>query len=190
MTFKRNVTATVMIHSTVFYFSMIPAALLIGLTIGGDHPHVMQMLGFVAISMIPWAVFTGAELIISVIIGFFLKTAYRLEGERLLVHEREQIKSIPYEKVAFVVFDFGFPGRGNWQNAELVLWDRDLNELLHIKTPSLLMTFLLRRKCPAAKVDYYNRRALFLLPAIVCGISTLIALLAVIFSRWSGNVIC
>lgn len=165
--------ATFMIHVSVLFLGLIPGLLITWLVDPKDiMPHgVLGLLSMWGAVVAAYVVVIGFLAVISLIGGFFLKKSYRLEGDCLLVCERNQMKTICYGKVAHCVFDFGCIRRyGGADDTELVLFDEEMKLLLNIKDPSLLMTILLWRKCPFAKKDYYNRGMILGYLVFFCGV--------------------
>ena len=180
MRFKRNITITISCVITECLISLIPMIFMIYLFFMQDEIGKM----FSTLLLIPYFVLiiNVVLIVISLFAQVFIKTKYYLSDECLIVESKNKNERIDYHEIAGITYDFGNLYKFNPQPSQLVLFDKDYEQLLLINNPSIIMVHLLRKKCKSVKVSYYhNKRFLYLLLAFN-GIALMVLLLVKLFS--------
>ena len=121
-------------------------------------------------------------MIISFITQLFIKTKYYVKEKCLVVTTKTTNKEINYEEIVGITYDYGDLTKFTKKQSQVVLFDKDYNQLLSVDNPSIIMVHLIRKKCKKAKVSYYhNKRLLFLLLSIN-GIFLFVSMFVKLFS--------
>ncbi len=173
--FKRNITATVACVITEFLLSLIPAIFIIYLV---AVPEQISELPFTLL-MIPYfvVIINVILMIVSCIAGVFLKTRYFIEDDCITVKDKYEVKRIAYRKISHITYDFGNLTKFNGEPSQLVLFDDEFNQLLAVKNPSILMTYMIKKRCGIKKLSYYHEKRGLLISALVNGIVLLSVIL-------------
>ena len=179
MVFKRNITITIACVITECLLSLIPTIFMIYLFFMPDKINEM----FSTLLVVPYfiLIINFILITISLISQIFIKTKFYVNKEALVIKRRNDLKEINYSEIANMTYDFGDLTKFNTRPSQLVLFDKDFKELLSIDNPSIIMVYMLKKKCKNAKMSYYhNKRFLYFL-AFINGIVLLTAILAKIF---------
>lgn len=180
MGFKRNITITLACVITECLISLVPMIFIIYIFFAMDKISEI----FSTLLVVPYFILITniALIIISLIAQIFIKTKYYVNEKCLVVKTKSKVKEIIYEEIASIAFDFGDLTKFNTKPSQLVLFDRQYNELLSVNNPSIIMVHMLKKKCKNIKVSYYhNKRFLYLL-SLINGIVLLISILVKLFS--------
>lgn len=179
MGFKRNITITLACVITECLISLIPMIVMIYLFFMMDNISEI----FSALLAIPYfiLIINVILIVISFIAQIFIKTKYYVNDDCLVIKTKTKIKKINYNEIGGIAYDYGDLTRFNTKPSELVLFDKEYNQLLSIDNPSIIMVHLIRKKCKYVKVRYYhNKRFLYLL-LLINGIVLLISVLVKLF---------
>ena len=181
MWFKRNITITIACVITEFLICLIPTIFMIYVLFLRDKiSEILSTLMIVPCFILLANVFLLAISLISLI---FIKTKYKVGADHLVVVTKSKTTEIKYDTIARIAYDFGYLlSRYNLQPSQLVLFDSNHNQLLSINNPSIIMTFLICKKCNGAKITYHNNKRFLWLLAVVNGIFLLFSIIITILS--------
>lgn len=179
MGFKRNITITIACVITECLLSLIPSILIIYIFFMLDRIKEI----FTTLLIVPYliVIINAVLIIISLISQVFMKTKYYVNKESLLIKNKDKIKEIKYDTITSIAYDFGDLTKFNTKPSQIVLFDKDFNELLSINNPSIIMVHMIKKKCKNAKTSYYHNKKFLFLFAIINGIVLLISIVAKLF---------
>ena len=180
MIFKRNITITTALVITECLISIIPSIIFVFLFFMSDR--IVEL--FSTLLVIPYfaLIINIILFVVSLIAQPFLKTEFNVKKDALVVKKENDANEICYYKIANITYDFGDLSKFNPKPSQLVLFDKDCNQLLSVNNPSIIMTAVLKSKCKNAKVCYYhNKRFLYLL-LLINGIVLFISMLIKLFA--------
>ena len=155
--FKRNITITLACVITECLISLIPAIFMFYLF------FMMDKIGeiFSTLLVIPYLI-----LIINVVLIIISFIAQRF------------VKEINYKEIVGITYDYGDLTKFHTKPSQLILFDKEYNELLSVNNPSIIMVHMIKKKCKHAKVGYYhNKRFLYIL--LIINVLVLFAILLV-----------
>ena len=175
MKFKRNLTVTFVCFMNEFFISLIPATFILGLHLKlaniGDLCKVVFL--YAPFALVLFNIFL---FLLNLMFTLFQKTTIILNADSIIVKETNQSSTIQYQEITEITFDFGEFSRTHSSPITLTLLGEEYKPLLTVKNPSLIMTHLIEKKCPTAKMTYRNsKRFLYLL-----GISTITTFVLVV----------
>lgn len=175
MNFKRNLTVTFVCFMNEFYISLIPAAFILGLHLKlASIGDLCKLVFFVAPLIL--VLFNTFLFLLNLIFTIFQKTTIVLDTDGIIVKETNKSSTIQYQEITEIIYNFGEISRTHSSPITLKLLGEGYKPLLTEKNPSLIMTHLIKKKCPTAKITYQNsNRFLYLL-----GISTVAAFILVV----------
>lgn len=174
--FKRNITITLACVITECLISLIPTILMIYLF------FMMDKIGeiFSTLLVIPYLtlIINVVLIIISFIAQRFVKTKYYVNDECLVVETKTKVKEINYKEIVGITYDYGDLTKFHTKPSQLILFDKEYNELLSVNNPSIIMVHMIKKKCKHAKVGYYhNKRFLYIL--LIINVFVLFAILLI-----------
>ncbi len=178
MKFKRNLTVSFACVLSEFFISLIPALFIIGLSL---KLATFIELCKITICLTPIVLFLSNILIylISLIFQCFQKMTITLKDECMVIANRGTLSTIYYKDITNIHFDLGEFSRTHSTPVTLELYFKESGDSLFITNPSLLMTHLIKKKCPTAKINYEGlKRGLYFL-----AISTITAIVIVILEH-------
>ncbi len=180
MAFKRNITVTIACVITEFLISLIPTISMIYIFFMTDDINEF----FSTLLIIPYfiLIINVVIIVISLIAQIFIKTKYYINKENLIIKTKDKIKEINYTEISNITYDFGDLTKFNTKPSQLVLFNRNFKQLLSINNPSIIMVFLLKKRCNNSKISYYHNKRFLYLFLLINGIVLLIAILAKIIS--------
>lgn len=133
------------------------------------HPGIFGILGFIII-------FNLSLFILGFIFKLFQKLTIQLKQDSIVIKDKKETKTIYYKDVSYITFSLGEISKTQYEPSLLNLFDKDLNYLCQITNPSLLMTYLIKKKCINAKLSYYHHKRILWLLAIFIGVSLVLGL--------------
>lgn len=181
MKFKRNPTVTIACVITECLLCLVPAILMAYFFFIPDQ--INKLLSTLAVIPYLVLILNIILIVISLILGIFIKTKYYVGKETLAVQRKDDIKEIKYNEIARIIYDFGnIFSQFNRTPSQLVLFAENGKRLLTVKNPSITMVHFLRKKCENAEVHFeHNKRILFFL-ALVNGVTLFFGMLIKILS--------
>lgn len=165
MGFKKNITITLACVITECLIAVMPMIFIIYLFFMMDRISEL----FSTLLIVPYLILIINVLLIliSFISQIFIKTKYYIKEKTLLVEANNKVREIKYCEIGSISYDFGDLIKFNARSSQLILFDRENQELLSINNPSIIMVHMIKKKCQGIKVCYYhNARFLYLLALI------------------------
>ena len=178
MVFKRNVTVTWACFITEGLISLIPTIFIIYLFFAPNKMHEI----FSTLLIIPYfiLIINALLIIISLIAQIFMKEKYYVNETDLVVESKTGVKTIKYNEIFGITYEFGYLAKFRSQPSLLVLFDKGYKQLLSINNPSLIMVHMIRKKCNNTDICYYNEKR-FLHLFLSINITVLILLILIKF---------
>lgn len=146
MKFKRNITITLACVITEFLISLIPVIIMIYLFTMKDKAS--EMLFTLLVVPLFILIVNAVLIIISLIAQIFMKTTYYVRQDCLAVKTKDRLLEINYDEIGGISYDFGNLTRFNSLSSQLVLFDKDMRQLLSVNNPSIIMVHMIK---PSAK---------------------------------------
>lgn len=178
--FKRNITITLACIITESLISIIPVIFMVYLFFMMDKIKEI----FSTLLVIPYfiLIINIILIIISLIAQIFIKTKYYVKYECLVIKTKTENKTINYDEIGEIIYDFGNIIKFNTTPSQLVLFDKNYKCLLSINNPSIIMVHLIKKRCKHAKISYYHNKRFLYLFLLINSISLIIFILVKLFS--------
>ena len=176
MGFKRNIMIAFVWHTTNCCLGLIPILIMFNLffvknIILGLFYSILFFITLIFILNI-------IGLIISFIAQIFMKTKYYVNDDCLVIKTKKESKEIKYTEIVDITYyDYFYFSKGSSTLSQLVLFDKDNNQLLSIEHPSIIMVHLIIKKCKHIKAKYYNNKKSNFLILLIINIIALIIIL-------------
>lgn len=184
MKFKRNLTLSFAYFMNELYISLIPAIFIIGLSWNlATIIDLCKVALCVIIIVIP--IFNILMYLLNLVLSLYQKTTIILNDEYIIIEAGGELSTVYYKNIANIYLHLGELSRTHYRPVELEICSEDNKTVLDITNPSLIMVYLINKKCPFAKITYYNsKRTLYVL-----GISVLTAIFIVICEYFGVSLI-
>ena len=155
MVFKRNVTVTWACIITECLISLLPTIIIIYVFFATNKMHEI----FSTLLKIPYfiLIINVLLIIISLIAQIFMKDKYYVNETDLVVESKTGVKTIKYNEIFGITYEFGYLAQFSVQPSQLVLFDKGYKQLLSVNNPSLIMVHLIRKKCNNIDICYYHK---------------------------------
>jgi len=162
-------------HLSETALCLIPMFLTLGFAVDSNSfwAYCRDMFSVYAIALL---IVNGLLLVLGLILSIFQKQSFTLGVDYILIESKGESSTVNYSDVNTVLFDLGKTGRMSSRPMELILLGDKNKELLSITNPSLLMTHMIKKKCPGAKRTYQNSKKFvwYLILSVVIGIFTVV----------------
>lgn len=179
MVFKRNITITLACIITECLISLVPMIIMLYIFFMMDKINEL----FYTLLIVPYFILliNAILIVISLIAKSFIKTKYYVNKECLVIKEKDKVDKINYEKIFGITYDFGDLTKFNTKPSKLVLFDKEYKPLLSVNSPSIIMVYMIRKKCKNTRISYYHNKRFLFLFTLINGISLLVLTLLKIF---------
>ena len=176
MKFKRNLTVSFACGLTEFLISLIPALFIVGLSFNTEGFVYFFKIG-ISLIIIGIPAYNIFLYLLNLVFNLFQKMTITLKDECLVIENNGVLSSIYYKDITHISFYLGNLFVASTTPITLILYSKDNKILFEVTNPSLIMTHLIKKKCPTAKINHKGlKRGLNFL-----AISTIAAIAIVIF---------
>lgn len=171
MKFKRNLTVSFACGLSEFYISLVPALFIVGLSL---KFATFTELFKIAICYTPIILFVSNAFIyiISLILQCFQKMTITLKNECLVIENNGVLSTICYKDITNISFYLGDLYKAVATPVTLRLYCKENKVSFEVTNPSLIMTHLIKKKCPNAKINHIGLKRIlhFLVCSTIAGI--------------------
>lgn len=179
MRFKRSLCSAIICYYTEFFTGLTPILIMVNLVLVDNkilalfYSFLIYIIFTLVINLIPMTILLIAKI--------FMRTKFYVNDDCLVIKTKTESREIKYTEIGGITyFDYTYFGRRGDPKPELVLFDKDNNQLLLIDHPSVIMVHLIIKKCKHIKAKYINYKKSMLLTLLIINVITFIIYLLII----------
>ena len=153
MKFKRNLTVSFACGLTEFLLSVIPALFIVGLSLNTEGFVYFFKIG-ISLIIIGIPAYNIFLYLLNLVFNLFQKMTITLKDECLVIENKGILQTIYYKDVTHISFYLGNLFVERAKPVTLSLYCKENKVSFEVTNPSLIMTHLIKKKCPTAQVNY------------------------------------
>ena len=175
MKFKRNLTVGFACGLTEFLLSLIPALFIVSLSFNTEGFVYFFKIG-ISLIIIGIPAYNIFLYLLNLVFNLFQKMTITLKDECLVIENNGILQTIYYKDVTHISFYLGNLFVARAKPVTLSLYCKENKVSFEVTNPSLIMTHLIKKKCPTAKINHEGlKRGLeFLAISTIAAIAILI----------------